>query len=162
MSTVASSIDAKAYLNAWLEVVTGMTVADLNHIPDDQWTACHGGCARPANSLMADTVTMLRWMVDTLEGNESTAYHQMEALTAEYADKSAAIAGLQAASASFGQALMAASDEKLNSTVAAPWDMPTPVFMLAQIAVSHIWYHDGQLNYIQALLGDGKVHWMGD
>jgi hypothetical protein len=40
------------------------------------------------------------------------------------------------------------------------WQIPTPLFTLAHIAVSHLWYHDGQLNYIQALLGDEKVHWM--
>ena len=39
--------------------------------------------------------------------------------------------------------------------------MDAPVYMIAQIMVSHIWYHDGQLNYIQSLLGDEKVHWMG-
>ncbi|MEZ5162652.1 MAG: hypothetical protein R2688_02665 [Fimbriimonadaceae bacterium] len=49
-----------------------------------------------------------------------------------------------------------ASDELLNKPITAPFGMEMPVFAIAQIAVSHVWYHDGQLNYIQSLLGDDK------
>ena len=58
-------------------------------------------------------------------------------------------------------ALSAADEATLTKTVMAPWQMESTVFMLATIAVNHIWYHDGQLNLIQALNGDGDVHWMG-
>ena len=64
------------------------------------------------------------------------------------------------ACAAFGEALTGASDEALNTVITPPWKMPAPLFSLANVAVSHIWYHDGQLNYIQMLLGDGAVHWM--
>ncbi|MGC4043005.1 MAG: DinB family protein [Armatimonas sp.] len=32
-------------------------------------------------------------------------------------------------------------------------------FGRCQFMTAHAWYHDGQLNYIQALLGDGHCHW---
>ena len=41
----------------------------------------------------------------------------------------------------------------------APWGMESKLYEFAQIAISHIWYHDGQLNYVQCLLGDGDYHW---
>jgi hypothetical protein len=149
-------------LTAWLGVVTGMTIADIKAIPDDKWTTCFGGCARSANALLADTVTNLNWTTEVIHSKESNAYSHMDALATEFTDKNLAIAKLSEASAALCAAISAASDETLNSTVMAPWQMPTPVFMLAHIAASHIWYHDGQFNYIHGLLGDGKMHWMGD
>jgi hypothetical protein len=137
-----------------------MTTADINAIPDDKWTNTYGGCSRPAGALLADAITMMSWTTDTLKGEKSNAYDDMGALAGKLGDKAAAVAALAEASQALGAAINGASDELLNSTVEAPWGMPTPVYMLAQIAVSHIWYHDGQLNYIQCMLGDDKVHWM--
>jgi len=45
------------------------------------------------------------------------------------------------------------------ATIDLPWGAQS-LYSTAQTAVSHLWYHDGQLNYVQALLGDGEVHWM--
>jgi hypothetical protein len=160
METTVQGVDAKAYLGAWLGVVTGMCESDIAAIPDDKWTATHGGCTRTCGAMIADTVTNLNWTTGVLKGEESDAYSHMATLALEYEDKAKAIAGLNEASAALGAALAAASDERLNESVMAPWQMPAPVFMLAQIAVSHVWYHDGQLNYVQTVLGDDKVHWM--
>jgi hypothetical protein len=137
-----------------------MMVADMNAIPDDKWTDTFGGCTRPCNALLADTVTNLTWTIATMKGETSNAYSEMGALAETFADKAAALEALQAASREFAATLVSASDETLNSTVTAPWNMPVPVFILAEISVNHIWYHDGQLNYVQCLLGDEKVHWM--
>ena len=160
MSEQASGVDARLYLTGWLQAVTGMTIADINAIPDDKWTATIGGCARPANDLLADVVTNLLWTTATVNGEESDAYNKMGELGVEFADKQVAVAAFAAASAALGDAVSAASDEALNRTAMAPWQMPTPVFTLATISVNHIWYHDGQFNFIQSLLGDEKVHWM--
>jgi len=160
MSTTVQGVDARGYLAGWLQAVTGMTVADITAIPDDKWTATFGGCSKPAGALVADTVTNLLWTTAVLKGEESNAYNEMGDLASKYADKSVAIAELNAASAGFAAALTSASDEILNSVVMAPWQMPMPVFILATISVNHIWYHDGQLNYVQTLIGDEQVHWM--
>jgi len=160
MSEQTSGVDARLYLTGWLQAVTGMTIADINAIPDEKWTAVIGGSVRPANDLLADVVTNLLWVTSAVKGEESDAYNKMGELGAEFADKQAAIAAFAAASAALGEAVNAASDEDLNRTVMAPWQMQTPVFTLATISVNHIWYHDGQFNYIQSLLGDEKVHWM--
>ncbi len=161
MTTTIEGVYARGYLAGWLQGLTAMTSADINAIPDDKWTESFGGCSKSANMLMADTITNLRWTTAVLQGKESSAYNDMGSLAAQLADKGAAISALNEATGEFASALAAADDGILNSTVMAPWQMPTPVFMLAQIAVSHVWYHDGQLNYIQTLLGDDKIHWMG-
>ncbi len=155
-------MDVRSCLAAWLEVVTGMTVADIAAIPDDKWNEPFGGCTRPGAALLADTVTNLNWTTAALKGQESDAYSHMASLASDFGNKCAGIDAFKAASAEMATALRECSDETLSSSILALWQMPTPVWMLAHIAVSHIWYHDGQFNYIQSLLGDDKVHWMGD
>ena len=156
------SIDAKHYLNGWLVALVQMTTADINAIPEDQWTISHGGCSKPANAIVGDAVSLLHWTTLVLQGDTTpdigAAYGSMMAACST---KEASIAKLKEAADAFSSALSAASDEALAADVMTPWQMPTPLYMVAQIAVSHVWYHDGQLNFIQCLLGDEKVHWMG-
>ena len=54
---------------------------------------------------------------------------------------------------------ISANTNTLMKTATTPWQMEASLYSLAQMAVSHIWYHDGQLNYIQCLMGDGDYHW---
>ncbi|MHB8636716.1 MAG: hypothetical protein ACYC96_09615 [Fimbriimonadaceae bacterium] len=162
MSTTLEGIDARGYLNGWLNGLIGMYVADIKAIPDDKWTATFGGCTRPSNELTADAISLLLWTTAALKGTASSGdgFGKMKELAAELSNKDAAIAKIKEAAADFTAALACASDEQLSTQVTPPWEMPAPLYMIAQIAVSHIWYHDGQLNYVQCLLGDEKIHWM--
>ncbi|HRI43073.1 MAG TPA: hypothetical protein PLL78_04600 [Fimbriimonadaceae bacterium] len=164
MSTITQGIDARAYLSGWLEGLVSMYSADIAAIPDDKWHATFGGCTRPASELTADAIGMLSWTTQALNGNLDADYEAAitERFKTSCATKEGAANALRTTAEEFNRALASASDETLNKIVAPPWKMDAPLFMLAQIAVSHIWYHDGQLNYIQCLLGDEKIHWMGD
>lgn len=162
MSTLTQGIDARGYLSGWLQGLTSMYTADIEAIPEDQWTKSFGGVTRGAGDLTADTIALLEWTTEAIKGNVllmEEGSHQQYA--GDCSTKAGATALLSKSVEKFQAALNSASDETLNSTVMAPWGMETPVFMMAQIAVSHVWYHDGQLNYVQCLLGDEKVHWMG-
>jgi hypothetical protein len=164
MSTTMQGIDARGYLIGWANGVTSMFAADINAIPDDKWTATFGGCTRPTNMLAADAISLLLWCTEALKGNVISTYGEdgMKKLADEISTKPVAIAKLNEATQGFSAALAEASDETLNSVVMPPWQMAAPLYILAQITVSHIWYHDGQLNYVQCLLGDDKIHWMGE
>lgn len=163
MSTMTQGIDARAYLAGWLEGLVSMYSADIAAIPDDKWTATFGGCTRSASSITADAIGMLKWATDALRGHVAEGMDEgMSAFMSACSTKEGAANALRTTAEEFNQALTSASDETLNSMVTPPWKMDTPLFMMAQIAVSHVWYHDGQLNYIQSLLGDDKIHWMGE
>lgn len=163
MSTVVEGIDARGYLGGWLHALVDMYTKDVNALPEDKWSATHGGCTRSAQSVTADTIALLRWTTSALQGNViDYGMEYMDQVAAEIPTRADATAKLSEAAQAFTGALKNASDEDLNKMVTPPWQMDAPLYMLAQIAVSHVWYHDGQLNYIQCLLGDEKVHWMGD
>lgn len=162
MSTTAQGIDARGYLGHWLAGLSGMIQADIQAIPDDKWTATYGGCTKCARDLTADAIAMLDWTTEALKGHPvlTEESYVTEQIKGDVATKDAACAKIKQSSEAFVAALGAASDEALNAMVTPPWRMDAPLFMIAQIAVSHIWYHDGQLNYIQCLLGDDQIHWM--
>lgn len=164
MSQVMESIDAKTFLSGWMQGLQGMYAADIRAIPEDKWTATFGGCTRPAHELTADALSLLDWVTEAMKGNVQPTYgpENMDRMKAKCDTRDNAVAALQASTQAFTDALNSASNESLLKPIMAPWGMESPLFSLAQIAVSHIWYHDGQLNYIQCLLGDDKVHWMGD
>lgn len=162
MSTSNSTLDARAYLSGWLVALVQMTSADIKAMPADKWATTYGGCTRSAQDVVAETINLLNWTTQAMRGNVIAGTEEAyPASTRDIcADQQGAIDALAIAGKEFGAALAEASDETLSETIMAPWQMPAPLFTLAHIAVSHVWYHDGQLNFMQALLGDEKVHWM--
>ena len=162
--TTTNAIDPRAYLGGWLNGLVAMYSADIRAIPEDKWGATFGGCTRSAQEVTADALSLLDWTTAAMNGNPPAEYgpDNMNRVKADCATKDATLAKLKDSADAFIAALNGASDESLQAVVTPPWQMDAPLFMLAQIAVSHVWYHDGQLNYIQCLLGDDKVHWMGD
>ena len=152
-------VDARGYMAGWLNALTGMYIADINAIPEEKLTVSPGGVARAVNVISAETVDLMNWTTETLKGNSPVANHDSSELAASLTTHAAIASALQAATADLGQAITGASDETLNSMIETPFGMTMPMFMVIQIAVNHIWYHDGQLNYFQALDGDGEIHW---
>ena len=163
MSTTSQGIDVRTYLGQWLMGLTHMYSADIAAIPDDKWTATFGGCTKSASDLSADAISLLLWTSEALKGNVLPGYENdmIGLVKSECATKEGATAKLHELSGAFVANLNAASDEALLSSLTAPWGMESTLYGIAQITASHLWYHDGQLNYIQCLLGDDQVHWMG-
>lgn len=163
MSTTLEGIDARSYLQNWLNSLLNMYSADIKALPDDKWQASMGGCTRTACQLTSDAISFLDWTTGALQGNPAAGGESdhMAAIERACDTKANALTKLNSSVEAFSKALSAASDESLQKMVMTPFGMEMPLFMVAQISVSHLWYHDGQLNYIQCLLGDDKIHWMG-
>lgn len=153
----ANGINAKGYLLGWTDAVVGMTTSDINATPENKWNESMGGCTRNCGELCADAINLLDWTAAKMRGEDinMSDTNNSEACST----KAGAAARLGESAEAFKAALASASDEALNAPVTAPFGMVMPLFMIATIAVSHVWYHDGQLNYVQCLLGDGEVHW---
>jgi uncharacterized damage-inducible protein DinB len=161
MNTTIQGVDARGYTAGWLNALTGMYLADIAAIAEDQLSVSPGGVARSANVISAETVDLMNWTAEALKGNSIEIDHT-HASAATMTTHAAITSAMQAATASLAQAITEASDETLNSMCTTPFGMTMPMFMVVQIAVNHIWYHDGQLNYFQALGGDGEIHWKMD
>jgi uncharacterized damage-inducible protein DinB len=51
------------------------------------------------------------------------------------------------------------NEADLDREVTMPWGATFPIATAIFLPASHMTYHDGQINYIQTLLGDAKFHW---
>jgi len=51
-------------------------------------------------------------------------------------------------------------ESALMSDITMPWGMVMPASAAIMLCASHMSYHDGQINYMQLLIGDTKFHWM--
>lgn len=154
MSTV-TSISANQSLAQWARNLAEMYAKDLAALTPDQYTTSIGGKCRTAQSVTEEVVGFLGKITAQINGAEPT---QGEA--ASIATPEAGQEAIKAAADEIATALENASDEKLSSEVTAPWGQPMQLFVFAQIAVNHIWYHDGQINMIQSFNGDEEIHWM--
>lgn len=52
------------------------------------------------------------------------------------------------------------SDADMEGDIQMPWGAIMPASIAIMLPDSHMSYHDGQINYIQTLLGDTKFHWL--
>ena len=60
------------------------------------------------------------------------------------------------------EAIDSLSDEALEGDLTMPWGGIFAASEAILLPASHMNYHDGQINYIQLLLGDTKFHWIGE
>ena len=60
------------------------------------------------------------------------------------------------------KAIDSLSDQALEGDLTMPWGGIFAASQAILLPASHMNYHDGQVNYIQLLLGDTKFHWIGE
>lgn len=162
MSNVAEAIDFRGGMVQWLGTLNHFYTSDIKAIPEDQLQTSPGGVARTPAQISAEVVGLLNWTAAMLKG-ETPAEQSEEAMAAEsvnYTSHDFICNAMNAAVENLSGAIAGANDATFAKVVTPPWQMDAPLMAITQVAVNHIWYHDGQLNYFQALNGDSKVHWM--
>ena len=163
MSESATAINVRGELANWTRQLGFMYTKDLAALSQEQFTESKGGCSRSAQSVTAEIVGFCGFTAEVVKGNNPPMNEGMfstDELKASTATVEAAIAAINEATASLASTIEGADEALLAQEWTAPWGQPMTRFAFALIGVNHIWYHDGQLNYIQAINGDEAVHWM--
>lgn len=157
----ASKIDFKSFMIGTIEHVSATFVKDLRHLPDDKLNASPMGCARPPLELAAECAGYNNMIAGAIKGEpmEMPSPERIKAYYASIDTFDKAKEALETSSAALVSALNGASEEVLAGMATAPWGETMPLYVLVGIAASHMSYHDGQINYIQCLYGDGAMHW---
>ncbi len=136
-------------------------LTDLSHIPADKLGASPGGVARSPLNFTAECIGFNLMLVDILSG-KGAQMPEAEAIAAFYSSIDTfekAKEGLESSVEKLNARLSEMSAEECDEQVSAPWGEPMSKLALASMAAHHMNYHDGQLNYIQALYGDAEHHW---
>jgi hypothetical protein len=160
MNTI-TGLDVRAGLTTWLQTVNAFYCKDIMALPADKLDASPGGVARTPRQVTAEVIWLTKWGTAMLTGQEAPAMGEeaQTAIAAHLTTTQSFCDNITSATNEFVAAINSASDETLMKMVTPPWQMDAPAHAVASIIVNHIWYHDGQLNYIQSLYGDEKNHW---
>ena len=156
-----AALDLKAYLISSLRMQYSRLLKDLQALPEETHSRSHAGCARTPLYMVAECAWVNNWIAGFLQTGNSDRLSQEEqdARFNSVDTTEKAISLLEESVATLTAAYEALDPDTLGDISDKPFGRPMPKFAPASLPVNHLMYHDGQLNYIQTLLGDDKVHW---
>lgn len=136
-------------------------VKDLEAIPEEQFTASPGGCARAVCDFTFEVASVNQRFAMSLRGETPPEQNEPGWMMAppEYRSKAAAIQYFKDCTEELIEAYSAADEERLSQTIEGPVG-PMSLLHLGSLASHHMMYHGGQVTYVQCLHGDDVMHWM--
>jgi hypothetical protein len=154
------TLDLKAQLRDATLRAQRLLTNDLKAISADQVNACPGGCARTALNIVAECAAVNGMAATVLSGAEykRPSPEEREAHLNSFDTVDKVIAYLDQETERL-LAAIEATDADTFSDEMSPFGRPMNRFGVASLPSWHMMYHDGQLNYIQSLHGDGEMHW---
>jgi|GEM_PF-1900997 len=136
--------------------------ADVMSMTHDQLLSTHGGVSRNGYDFLYELVGFF----DTFAGLMSKSNREIEGpqggwvkAPSEFCDRESACVAMSAAADRFVSALQNYNGDYIRDSYDSPVGPFTPLSM-ANLAVWHLMYHSGQLNYIQTIDGDADFHWI--
>ena len=159
MST-ATALDIKEVLKQSAQMGTSFMIKDIKHLTDQQLTASPGGKAKCPLEVIAEVGLLNQAMADTMLGKEASTEDSFMTKIPAINTREKALAILESGTNAICEAIDKTPIEDFQTQVTAPWGYPSTKYFLASFAGAHAMYHDGQLNYVQAMNGDTEVHWM--
>jgi hypothetical protein len=158
MSTTAVAFDFKEYLAGTIERIGDAYLSDLKFIPEDKIAASPMGVARSPLEFTNECAGFNTHVANVISGREGSGRKFSEIDNIEESR-----AALKTSCDELVAVVRAASMDDLTTIEKPlPWGENASLFRMANMCVAHMMYHDGQINYIQALYGDGANHWAGE
>ncbi|MBP6964107.1 MAG: DUF1572 family protein [Armatimonadetes bacterium] len=135
-----------------------LLVKDASYIPEEKLCFCPMGCAKTAKDILAEVAATNASLAAALIGETPDPAFAEQVKRADTRNELSVLV-LESA-----RIVVAAVDkireDDLDKDATMPWGGVFPLWQAILLPVSHMTYHDGQLNYIQTLLGDSAFHWM--
>ena len=153
-------IDLKQSTVSGIQSACKVFAQDLEAIPAEAFTQSFG----PKTRTIADIVYEFNLVNDhvgmVIRGEEPFVWPEGGWIKApiELNSKEAIVESFQQSSAKVIQTAEDISLEELETTVSDDHGTSTKLDRFRFIML-HLWYHSGQLNFIQTLLGDDEWHW---
>lgn len=152
--------DLKSHIRARIAESANMYIQDLEAMDAELLGKSPGGVARTPYDFTYEVVVVNRRVATRLRGEDPGPWPNEGWMTApeEFRSKEAAVREMKSSSDEVLAAWDALDASKIGETIVIPNGETTALSMGSLIA-THAMYHDAQLNYIQALAGDGEMHW---
>lgn len=156
--------DLKTFIGEHLHVVTKMYIQDLQAMTHEQLSYSPGSAARTAYDVTYEVVVVNRRIAARLRGEEPGPWpggEEFMRAPAEFCNKEQVIKDMENSMEAVLAAWGAMPIDQLNEKIVVPQGETSPLELMS-ILLSHLPYHDGQLNYLQTIQGDKDVHWEFD
>ena len=140
------------------ESAVELFVKDIEALEESQLEGCNGSARKPID--FAYEVGILNQHIARRVLSEPSSLPNEGWIVAppEFRSKAAVTALLRESAETLLAATRTLGEDGGDRTVPTS-EGETPVFDLVYFAAMHTMYHDGQLNYVQAIAGDLAVHW---
>jgi len=145
-----------------IESVRDSYLKDLEAMSPEQLGKSPGGSARTPYDFTFEAVFVNDRIATRLRGETPSPVANDDTwitAPADFCDKQKAINGFRDSMNKIIDAFTKADESKLLDPIMMANGSETCLLKLAYFACMHNSYHDAQLNYLQALSGDDKVHW---
>lgn len=133
---------------------------DLHAIPEEKRNWSPGGAATSAHQIVLSCAQLYREVAAALRGEKAESMVEPPASSEELRTDDV-VAQADAALTEICGALDGLTEEEFSQARMMPWGLEMPVAEIVWFPSWNTGYHDGQLNYIQLLLGDTEFHWAG-
>ena len=138
---------------------TEMFLVDLAAMSEEALRSKPGGVARSPFDFIYEVAFVNRRFTKRLRSEDPGPFPEPW-MTApeEFQTKEGAIAAVKESMEGLVAEWDKLSESDLSRKIPTPMGETTPL-ELCVTAAKHVHYHDGQLNYIQAMSGDAAMHW---
>jgi len=153
-------MDVKKVALNGLKSACKLFLTDLQALPEEAFSQSFG----PATRTVADIVYEVNLVNDhvgmVIRGEKAFEWPEGWIKAPEdFRTKEAVVSGFEASSQKIIATIESFSAEELESSIVTD-DGETTRFERCRFMTLHVWYHSGQLNFVQTLLGDDKWHWV--
>ena len=153
-------LDAKQELLNQFDMYAYLFNLDLDALSEVDAMKSYGGCTRSGVAVMAECAGFNKLIDSILKGTDAPQLDHLRDYEAQGTSKEKAKQMLAESLDEIKSTIQGLSEEALGEAVMAPWGQEMSRYGLASIAAAHLWYHNGQVAYMQALNGDSKNYWM--
>lgn len=133
---------------------------DLQALPDEAFTKSFGGKSRTVADIVHEVNLVNSHVTTLMRGEQAPPWPNEGWITAppELNTKDAVMAAFKESSENAISAAESFSPEQFEEPMQSERG-ETNRFERCRFMAMHMWYHSGQFNYIQTLLGDSEWHW---
>ena len=132
---------------------------DLHALPEDAFNKCMGGKARTVADIVYEVNLVNDHIGLTIRGEELFTWPEgWVKAPADMQTKEAVIAAFEKSAQKTLDTAESFTSEQLEEPFMSD-EGETTRFERFRFIALHTWYHSGQLNFIQTLLGDDEFHW---
>ncbi len=140
--------------------VSRIFLQDLQALPEEAFTRRFGSATRTVADIVYEVNLVNDHIGMVLRGDEPFPWPEGAWITAPagFDSRETIIAAFEASSNGIIETLRAFSQDQFEEPVMND-GRETTRFERCRFMTVHLWYHSGQLNFIQTLLGDDAWHW---